>query len=296
MTAKNPDVLIIGAGPAGITAAIQLRRLGLAPVLLEKVAPGGLLWNADRVENYPGFPGGISGPKLAALFEKQLGRMDAAATFGEVARLDYQGSWIAQTKRFEYRPKIVVIASGTKAKPLPLDIPKTVGDRVFSEVRPLAGLKNRHIIIIGAGDAALDQALSLARQNTVTLLNRKSEFRGLPLLRERASKNPRIEVLTETSVVGLESGETANRVRVVGLHDGRPLMRECDFVIFAIGREPQLDFLSDSVKKKNRALVAGGRLFFVGDVHNGAYRQTAIAAGEGLRAAMRIGAGLVIER
>ncbi|MDP3185374.1 MAG: NAD(P)/FAD-dependent oxidoreductase, partial [Anaerolineales bacterium] len=179
---NKTETLIIGAGPAGIATAIQLKRFGLPPILLEKDRVGGLLRNANLVENYPGFPNGIPGPKLIALFEKQTRRVGAEVTFDEVTRLDYDGEvFLVDTTRNTFSAKYVIVATGTKPKPLPIKIPAQVEGKVFSEVWPLAGVKNKRILVVGAGDAAFDYALNLAsRENTVTILNRSHETVCLP--------------------------------------------------------------------------------------------------------------------
>lgn len=280
-----PEVLIVGAGPAGLAAATQLKRYGIPFVLLEKDSVGGLLRNANLVENYPGFPSGIPGPKLATLFARQLRRTGVEVTFDAILRLDYEDGWLAEAERTSYRPGVVVIASGTKPKTIPVEVPAQARERVFSEVWPLAGVSGKQVVIVGAGDAAFDYALNLAgRGNTVTILNRGRSTSCLPLLWERANANPDITYREETGIERIELSESNDRVRLFTNH----YSLLADYLVFAIGREPALDFLPERVRMHERSLVESGKLYFAGDVHNGLFRQAAIAAGEGLRAAMQI--------
>jgi thioredoxin reductase len=285
MQNNMPSVLIIGAGPAGVSTAIQLKRYGLTPILLEKDRIGGLLWNANKVENYPGFPDGIPGPKLVELFEKQIRRIGIRIIFDEVKNLVFENDWLVETKQAAYRPDVVVIATGTKPRPLPVTIQDKVKNRVFTEVWRLLEARKKHIVIVGAGDAAFDYALNLAgRGNTVTILNRNTEVSCLPLLWERASATPAISYRERSSLQLIDSDAVTGRLQL--FTDGGSLT--ADYLLFAIGRESQLDFMTKSVKRQERRLAECGKLYFVGDVHNTLFRQTAIAAGDGLRTAMQI--------
>ena len=280
-------VVIIGAGPAGITAAIQLKRYGFPFVLLEEKRIGGLLWNANLVENYPGFPAGVSGPKLIGLMEKQMERIGVEVTFDSVTRLSYEDDYfLVETSRALYRPRNVVVASGTRPKPFPMSIPKDAQNKVFSDVFHLLDVYEKRITIVGAGDAAFDYALNLVKRgNFVTILNRGREVKCLGLLWESAIAEAAIEYRAETPVRKVEMDETAGRLEI-RLEAGESL--KADYLLFTIGRVPQMDFLSVSVREQEYVLKAEGRLYFAGDVQNGLLRQTAISAGDGLRAAMQI--------
>lgn len=283
-------IIIIGAGPAGIAAAMQLKRYGLEALLLERERVGGLLWNANWMENYPGFPNGVTGPKLIALMEKQMKRLGVTVTREEAVRVDLQdNSLIVERRKSEYAADVVVIATGTKSNPVPDVVAPGARDRVFTEVWPLLETEERRIVIVGAGDAAFDYALNLSkRRNSVTILNRGGDVKCLRLLFERAAREPRIEYRPRMTVRRVEADLTAGRLRVRCEAQGGVEFLAADYVLFAIGRRPNLDFLSESVRRRERELVESGRLYFVGDVRNGMFRQTAIAAGDGLRAAMQI--------
>jgi thioredoxin reductase (NADPH) len=279
---KPDEVIIIGSGPAGATAAIQLKRYGIPFVLLEKERVGGLLWNANLVENYPGFPAGVSGPRLVRLIEKQMERLGVEVTFDSVTQLRYNKTGFQlKTLQTEYHPRFVIVASGTKPYPLPISVLEGARSKVFCDVYHLLEESNKQIVIIGAGDAAFDYGLNLTKnRNSVTILNRGKDVKCLSLLWERALAEPGIEYRAETPVCKVELDETDARLRVQTEAGGS---LRADYLLFATGRVPQVSFLPDELINNN---IEG--VYFAGDVKNGLYRQAAIAAGDGLRAAMKI--------
>ncbi len=286
---KQNKIAIVGAGPAGIAAALQLKRQGIAPLLFEGNRIGGLLLNAHRVDNYPGFPLGVSGPELASLFRKQLKAMSIAVTKAKVEELDFKNNeFRLATEDREYSSRMVLLASGTVAViPEEFSAVPEWNKKVFSEIFSLRGKQNKKIAIIGAGDAAFDYALSLARKNEVIILNRSSNRKCSPGLWEEALKSPGITYLANVRIskVGLEK---RRQVVIDYRQQLRDSALEVDFLVAACGRRMQLDCLTENLARLRVQLEQSGLLYLAGDVANGSLRQVGIAVGDGIRAAMKM--------
>ena len=281
-------VVIIGAGPAGIAAAMQLKRQGIDPLVLERDHVGGLLLNANWVENYPGFVKGISGPDLVELFVKQSERLGVRIEKEEVLAVVFQDKkFRIVTDKREFQAQYLVAASGTAPKKLPDNlISADVVENIYYQVYPLIGHKNKDLIIIGAGDAAFDYALNLSRRNRVTILNRGSEIKALGLLVDRVQKDPGISYQSQTAVSRIFRNNKG-RLTVAAQKEG--LEFECDYLLAAIGREPEYSFADPSIINEMETLLKDQKLFLIGDLQNGSFRQTTIAVADGIRTAMLIG-------
>jgi thioredoxin reductase (NADPH) len=283
------EAIIVGGGPAGLSAAIQLERYAIPARLFESDSAGGLLWNANLVENYPGVTPGISGRELAERFAAQAAACGVRVTPERVIELDWDdGFFRAATPAGAYRSRRAVIASGTRPRSIDgLEIPDALSRKVFYEVKPLLDVEGARIVVIGSGDAAFDYALNLGRKNDVVILGRGERPSSLPLLVERAAASPRIVYHASALVTSLASApEGRLSVKCSGALDGATI--EADCLICAVGRDPRIDFLSERLRERSPDLEKQGRLYYAGDVKNGMCRQTAIAAGDGILAAMRI--------
>lgn len=283
-------VAIIGAGPAGIAAAVQLRRAGTDFRLYERGPIGGLLNEAQWVENFPGIAGGLAGRDLAARLKRQLRAAKIAVGHGGVLRLAFRDSaFVVQTAQGTQRAARVLLACGTTplvAGP-PLDAERLRG-RLFASVLPLLRVSGETIVVIGGGDAACDYALSLADKNQVHVLVRSARARALPLLQERCRCHRRIVIHEQcrlTEVLNKKKGTIVLKVVRAAGGNGEIV---CQRILTAIGRAPDLDFLDPDLRASLPERVREKRIFLAGDVCNGRFRQAAIAAGDGLRVAMMI--------
>lgn len=284
----NTDIAIIGAGPAGISTGIQLLRAGFSPIVFEKSQPGGLLREANLVENYPGFPSGIPGKELCELFRLQFQRVGGKVIQSEVISLDFRaGTFTIRASEEEFSSKIAVVASGTVPKtPEGMIIDEDAVDNIHDSILELENVSGARIVIIGAGDAAFDYALNLSGRNEIVILGRSSKPKCLPLLFQRAMADSSIRFIPEFRAERISRSNSGNIV--MGSENSCPSEILADYILLAIGREPATRFLGDSIVERKKDLENAGLLYFIGDVANGSFRQTSIAVGDGIRTAMTI--------
>jgi len=292
---KVADVIIIGAGPAGIAAAIQLKRQGIIPVIIENNIPGGLILNANKIENYPGFPGGISGLQVSKLLKKHLEKWNITPVKDEVVRVNFEeikgnsnsGCFKVKCKKNIFKCRSLIIASGTKPKVPDVKIPNECKNKIFFEIESLLKIKNKSIAIIGGGDAAFDYALNLSQYNQVKIFNRSAKISALKLLVERVKATEGIMYNQNTNLI--EITKHGNQLELFFNQGKRVKKIISDYLVFAIGREQNLDFLSEELKKNLSNLIMIKRLYLIGDVKNEKLRQLSIAVGDGVKAAMEVG-------
>lgn len=282
------QVTIIGAGPAGISAAIYLWRAGLEPLLMEEDAPGGLLRRAGMIENYPGFPEGIPAARLIDRFIEHLhsvGGSVVRASVECISRND-DGTYTVSTPVEAHRTRVAIVATGTRPRMVAIEGARAAqGHRVFYDLLELLerAEPGERIVIYGGGDAAFDLGLSLCHRGYRTAIVCRSRARCLPLLRARAERGG-IRVMEGRSITRVASGE---RLRLE-LNGANPV--EADRLLIACGREPRLDILEPPLGALLRSddIHAAGvpGLYLAGDVASDRKRQVGIAVGSGLTAAM----------
>ncbi|MBC8465797.1 NAD(P)/FAD-dependent oxidoreductase [bacterium] len=282
------DAAIIGAGPAGIAAAIQAVRSGLKIVVFEGSTPGGLIRNANWIENYPGFPNGISGKRFADLISEQLKAQNVKLITEKVQQINPNGnhfeihslSGILKSER-------IILATGTIPKKIIINgVELAENDNLFYEIVPLLQQTGKRIAVIGGGDAAFDYALNLARHNLVTIFHRGSKAKCLPLLLERVKRNARFEFHPESRLIGLMKME--NSLDITIETKGRDIEMNFDYLVIAIGRRSNLACVSNLEYSQLEYYREKSLLYLVGDVKNGNHRHVGIAVGDGLKAAMQI--------
>jgi thioredoxin reductase (NADPH) len=292
---QRNKVTIIGAGPAGLAAAMYLQRAELHPTLLEKDKPGGLLRYAYLVENYPGFPGGILGCQLADMFVEQLYTLGLSITKSEVTHVScINDTFIIDTDRGRLVSSAIIIATGTIPRTLEIPGSTTIaGTRLFHEPQSLPPTENgekKRILVIGGGDIAFDYTLTLLNWGYLVTIISRSEPTCLPLLQKRAVKNG---ANIRTMCVPEKIVERHNDILLRCHYNNTAEEFIADFILVACGRSPNTSFLASALKKcindvSECSQTSLPGLYFAGDVVRGTYRQAGIAVGDGIHAAMMV--------
>ncbi len=299
MTHEVRDLIIIGGGPAGYTAALYAGRAELRPLVIEGFQWGGQLMITSDVENYPGYADGVMGPAMMQDFRRQAERFGAEFVTDDVTRVDFSERpfriWVDKD---EYQARSVIVATGASARWLGLDSEQRLQGRGVSACATCDGafFKEKRIVVVGGGDSAFEEALFLTRFGTkVTLVHRRNDFRASQIMVSRALANPKIELLTPYAVDEVlgETMVTGLRLRNTDTDELREIEAEGFFV--AIGHDPNTKLFVDQLDHdENGYLITqpGSTetnvpgVFAVGDVQDHIYRQAITAAGSGCMGAL----------
>jgi thioredoxin reductase (NADPH) len=291
-------LLIIGSGPAGLTAAIYAARANLEPIVLAGSAPGGQLMITSDVENYPGFPDGIQGPDLMAMFRSQAERFGTRLVDVDIDQVDFSARpFKVWARGVEYRAQAVVIATGASALWLGLESEARLRGRGVSACATCDGFffRDREIAVVGGGDTAFEEATFLTRfASKVHLLHRRDAFRASKIMVERALANPKIEVHLNTEVDEVLGNAKVEGLRLRDSESGDLREVPMEGLFIAIGYRPNTEVFRDwlEVDAKGYLVVhdetgsAIDGVFIAGDVHDHRYRQAVTAAGDGCKAAI----------
>ncbi len=295
------DVIIIGSGPAGYTAAIYAARANLKPLLFEGMQPGGQLTITTDVENYPGYPKGVLGPKMMEDFKAQAERFGTIIRFEQIIEVDFSSRPFTLKTDFDtFQARSVIVSTGASARLLGLPNETKLMGHGVSACATCDGAfyPDKEVLVVGGGDTAMEEAQYLTRYaKKVTIVHRREVFRASKIMLERAQSNPKVEWSLNKSIKDILPGANGKVDRVImeDTETGETSEVTCDGVFIAIGHKPNTSIFKDKLeldgegylvvtKGGTRTSVEG--VFAAGDVADRTYRQAVTAAGTGCMAAI----------
>jgi thioredoxin reductase (NADPH) len=296
---KVENVIIIGSGPAGLTAAIYTARANLNPLLIEGYMAGGQLMMTTDVENYPGFPEGIMGPDLMIDFRKQAERFGTRILTEDVTRVDFhQRPFVVEVENKVYRALSVIVSTGATAKLIGLDSERRLMGHGVSTCATCDGafFKEKVISVVGGGDSALEEAIFLTRfASKVYLIHRRDKLRASKIMQDKAFANPKIEFIWDTVIEEVLGEKKVGAVKLKNLKTDETRDLALDGVFVAIGHTPNAKLFEGMLDldhqgylhtqgKGSKTNIEG--IFACGDVQDHVYRQAITAAGSGCMAAI----------
>lgn len=292
------NAVVIGSGPAGLTASIYLVRAGVETTLISGDQPGGQLIFTTDVENFPGFPGGIMGPDLMTKMREQASKVGVKFIDSSVTNVDFTvRPFLIKTIEEELKADTVVIATGASAIWLGLESEERMKGKGVSACATCDGFffRGKNVCLVGGGDVAIEDALFLAKiVNKVTVINRRDELRASHIMQQRAYSEPKIEFIWWHVVKEILGQQKVSGIKIENIKDGNITEIPCDAVFIAIGHKPNTEIFRGKVKVnsngfierivKSQTSVEG--VFVAGDVFDYEYRQAITAAGSGAQAAI----------
>lgn len=301
-SSETRNVIIIGTGPSGYTAALYSARANLAPLVFAGPEPGGQLTLTTLVENYPGFPAGINGPELMENMRKQCEHFGAELIHDTVDRVNFKASpfeiFVGDQK---YTAKTVIISSGASAKLLGLPAERKLIGHGVSTCATCDGafFRNQEVIVVGGGDTAMEDANFITRfASKVNLVHRRDKLRASKIMQERTFKNPKINIIWDSTIADIHdvAKNTVTGVTLQNLKTGKTTEMPISGVFVAIGHKPNTEFLQGQIetdevgyiKLKWHTMTNVEGVFAAGDVVDHYYRQAVTAAGMGCQAAMDV--------
>lgn len=293
----SKKVIILGSGPAGLTAALYTARANLNPLVIGGVEWGGQLMLTTDVENYPGFVEGIKGPDLMENFRKQAIRFGAEIINENVTSVDFKKNpFQVSTAENNYNANTIIIATGANSKWLGLSSEQKLIGRGVSSCATCDGFffKNKNIVVVGGGDSAMEESLFLTKfANKVTVIHRRDKLRASKIMQERAFKNNKIEFVWDSEIVDVFGENSVSGIKIKNIKTNQVSEMEVQGLFVAIGHKPNTDFLKGQIDLNEKGYVIhnGTRtnidgVFVAGDVYDFRYRQAVTAAGHGCQAAI----------
>ena len=295
------DIVIVGSGPAGCTAALYTARAQLNPMLLEGITPGGQLTITTDVENYPGFSEGIMGPKMMEIFKEQAQRFGARFVQGTVTNIDFnERPFVIQVdEEMNYKSKVIIVASGATAKLLGLPSETALMGRGVSACATCDGFffKDKELIVVGGGHTAMEEALYLTKfASQVYVVHRRKELRASKIMQRRAEDHPKISFIFDTVVskINGESEGFVTGVQLTNVETQSTYEKQIDGVFIAIGHKPNTELFEGKLAMHDNGYIVTSDgtqtsipgVFACGDVQDWVYRQAVTAAGTGCMAAI----------
>ena len=295
------QLVIVGSGPAGYTAAVYAARAGLSPIVIAgSVTAGGELMNTTDVENFPGFPEGIQGPDLMENMRQQAERFGAQVVYDDVASIDFAPGAHKLTTALgsEYTAQAVILATGSAYRHLNVPGEDQLSGHGVSWCATCDGFffKDQHIAVVGGGDSALEEATFLTRfASKVTLIHRRQEFRASVAMQKRAQEDPKLEFLLDSEVATINGDTSVTGLTIRNTVTGEESELPVTGLFVAIGSDPRTDLFKDTLDlREDGYLAVDGRtsktsvegVFAAGDVIDPVYRQAVTAAGSGCVAAL----------